>query len=231
MNINITKFYKKFIRSDMVKGIKGIKGITEMNWYYFRFRVNDRNEEARWWIDLFILNEIVNKIVKVFNPDLWRIHRRAIGDNSGHQVSFLYYTDKKRYKEVDKYIKNNKSFKLLYNPDNPILSDYIVFKDNEDIGGTSDRHWCKGIRDSWPFFIQGASKAFLELLDSVVTDYTHIYDYNYDNILEIEGLYMKVDKKIGDIWYYEGGHAFLHHLSAIFGYKNIKTRQTVITSF
>ena len=97
------------------------------------------------------------------------------------------------------------------------------------IDGSGDRHWPQEISESWPYFINGACEAIMEMLKLMASTYW-LFD-EPSNILRIEDVYKKVDERLEYIWYYHGGHSFLHHLNALFGYNRLKTTQQIITSF
>lgn len=203
-------------------------------WYFYRFRLyDDFNKETKWWLDLFIIDQIVRKVIEnnsISNKiDLWRFHRRKGKDIAGHQFSFLCYTKKKNSKKIDKFIKNTDGFKILSN--NNILGKYFIEEGGEGINGSGDRHWPEKISYSWPYFIQGVSRSIMEMIKLITFDYYINNITDMDNLLEIEELYQKVDKHLDYYWYEYGGHAFLHHLNGLFGYQKTKTTQTIITSF
>ena len=199
-------------------------------WYFYRFRLNDNFGSTKWWIDLFIIDQIIRKVIESTNPNfginLWRFHRRAGKDMAGHQLSFLCYIYKNSNK-IDGFIKNTKAFKVLSG--NNILKEYYIEKGGKDIDGSGDRHWPEEIGKTWPYFIHGASRSIMEMLKLMTMDFQ--IDIDSKNILDIEEFYIKIKERLDYIWYCHGGGAFLHHLNALFGYENIKTRQTIITSF
>lgn len=201
-------------------------------WYFYRFRFNyNFDKSPKWWLDLFIIDRIFRVIIESkginYQIKLWRFHRRAEKDKAGHQTTLLCYTTCRDSVVIDNIIKTIPSFKLL--SDSNFLREYFVEEGGENIDGSGDGHWIKEIRQSWPHFIQGASKSILEMLKLINEGFYSPGDL--DNILDIEEFYQKVNERFVHIWYSQGGHAFLHHLNALFGYEMTKVRQTIITSF
>jgi hypothetical protein len=50
---------------------------------------------------------------------------------------------------------------------------------------------------------------------------THDSLENNDDIEALLAFYRQIDEKIVTTWEEEGGHAFLHHLNALFGYGDV----------
>jgi len=208
------------------------KKVEEYNsWYFYRFRLNDKsNKGTRWWIDIFIIDTIIRQVIQnrsEFKIDLWRFHRRSAKDKAGHQVSLCCYTTNLNSVKISDFIKRTEEFKILLKSN--LLKKYFMEKGGTEIEGSGDGSWSKEIQKTWPLFIQGASESILALI--LFISYNFRYSHDLNTILDIEEYYKNINEKLNLLWYNEGGHAFLHHLNALFGYEMIKTRQTVITSF
>lgn len=66
-------------------------------WHNFRLRINwPDNESPKWWLDIFVVDNLFREILINHRKeiDLWRFHRRAARDNSGHQLTLLCYMTK-----------------------------------------------------------------------------------------------------------------------------------------
>jgi len=83
------------------------------------------------------------------------------------------------------------------------------------IEDTSDRRWPIEIQMSWLHFIMGVSEMLLALIDNIKEE-------SSPNLSEpinlIESYYLKIHKRLSEIWHIHGSHAFLHHINALFGY-------------
>ena len=201
-------------------------------WYFYRFRLKYNFGKApKWWLDLFIIDRIFRIIIKDkginYQVKLWRFHRRSGEDNTGHQTTLACYTTGRDSVTIDNIIRSTPSFKLL--SDGNLLREYFIEEGGEYIDGSGDGHWPIEIRQSWPYFIQGASESILEMLRLIIDGIWHMEDF--DNILDIEEFYQKVNERLVHIWYSQGGHAYLHHLNALFGYEMTRVRQSILTSF
>ena len=63
-------------------------------WWYARYRLNWPAEEpVEWHWDLLIADKIVAPVLLQNKDDihLWRVHRRAVRDDTGHQFSLIFY--------------------------------------------------------------------------------------------------------------------------------------------
>jgi hypothetical protein len=76
---------------------------------------------------------------------------------------------------------------------------------------------------AWPYYIMGVSRLWLEL----------IREYERAGHLprSPEARYAAINQKIDRLWRDEGGHALLHHLSAMFGYQEIAVVQRELMRF
>jgi hypothetical protein len=104
----------------------------------------------------------------------------------------------------------------------------IIFSDpnktvRQKIEDMSDPHWSPTLQRNWPSFIMGVSALWLGLIDDQMANVTE-EDLNESGIL---GPYRQADTAITSMWRKEGQHAFLHHLSAIFGYEPLMIRKEI----
>jgi len=86
-----------------------------------------------------------------------------------------------------------------------------------DLGATSDPKWSSEIKRTWPFYIMGVSRMWLNLIDEISRE--TLKERDLSNLDDLSMGYQKVNQIVEDKWKQEGGHAFLHHLNAIFGYE------------
>jgi len=193
-------------------------------WWFAKFRMHwPAEDQANWHWDLLIAHKIVAPVLEQYQDRirLWRFHRRAVRDGGGHQFSFIFYASAETAYQVFNMLRSNELLpemksagmiiKDLY--DNP---DKITKPRIED---SSDASWPPSIQKNWPYFIMGASQMWLNLISETIADMP-----NPDNPLSLqenEEHYKKANAAITALWQEEGQHAFLHHLSALFGYRPI----------
>jgi hypothetical protein len=195
-----------------------------VGWWFARFRLHwPAEEQVSWHLDLLIAHKIVAPVLAQYKDaiDLWRFHRRAVRDNAGHQFSFIFYASAETAYQVFDMLRANEMLSEMKSAGMIIEDRY----DNTDrisrphIEDTSDASWPPAIQKNWPYFIMGASRMWLNLISETIAGMP-----NSDRPLPIEEneeRYKKANAAISELWQKEGQHAFLHHLSALFGYRAI----------
>ena len=69
----------------------------------------------------------------------------------------------------------------------------------------------------------GVSSLWLGLIDDIMKD-VPAHDDNFPKLLE---QYRQAEDAVTTMWHKEGQHAFLHHLSAIFGYEPLMIKKWI----
>ncbi len=193
-------------------------------WWFARFRMHWPAEEpADWHWDLLIADKIVAPVLVQYKDEIliWRFHRRAVRDEAGHQFSFIVYASAQTAYQIFNTIRANELLVEMKNAGAIIedLYDHPGKITRPRIEDTSDTSWPPVVQRSWPYFIMGASRMWLNLISATVAD---MPDANSPLALqENERLYKKANAVISALWEKEGQHAFLHHLSGLFGYQPI----------
>ena len=197
----------------------------ENTWWYASFRVNwPQDRDPSFNTDLLIAHMIISPVLDRHRQDivLWRFHRRAAPDEAGHRFSFIFFTTaanaRKIYDEID-----SSAVLDRIRADGVIVK--VVFDDTcavrrTGIEATSDRHWSAPLQTAWPYFIMGVSQTWLDLAAEYAGDGCR----ESASTAEMLAFYDEVGKKIDATWKNEAGHAFLHHLNALFGYGPVLLR-------
>jgi len=198
---------------------------TDRGWWYAQFRIQwPENTRPSWHVGVCIAHRVILPILveQGDNLALWRCHRRAARDQSGHRFSFIFYASPESADQIFDTLRAD-TF-LAQMQDSGLVTD-IGFDDTTviirpDIADTSDPNWSPQVRKSWPYFIMGVSQMWLSSIMEIAEGASHEYDPA--SIQEILRFYRDVDMKLKTLWQEEGRHSLLHHLSAIFGYVPIK---------
>ncbi len=201
---------------------------VQKGWWYARFKVNHPEySNPLWYVDVFIAEKVIRPELLKYGKEiqLWRFHRRAAADKTGHQFSFLFYASPQTALEIYSDLEQNYYLKQL------VAKGFVIqakFDDPHElkkpnIWDTSDPHWFPEIQRTWPYFIMGASKMWLELINDISNQLLpDTSSLTFDSELES---YRIINDNLTNIWEYECAHALLHHLNALFGYAPLRIRK------
>lgn len=197
---------------------------SSSGWWYARFRIHWPAEApVEWHRDLLIADKIVAPILSKYKDDirLWRVHRRAVRDETGHQFSFIFYAAAETAYQVFNQMQANELLAKMRSAGVITEDRYDSLENNTRprIEDTSDPGWPPSIQRTWPYYIMGASQMWLNLVSETAADMPRVYSPL--SLQEIERRYKKVAAQIDALWEEEAQHAFLHHLSGLFGYREI----------
>ncbi len=186
-------------------------------WHFINFKIKwNKKFPINFFIDLLIIDLLISPTIEKFKPKLilWRLHRSAT--EGGHILRFIFYTTPEVSKNILENIEANKLYAFIKEN---YLEDLIKQEGSQKIEGAGDGNWPQEINKSWPYYIMGVSNMFIKLVEEVKEGITDQPKEN--NKEELEIYYKEVEKKIDEIWLNHGCHAFIHHLSAIIGYKPV----------
>lgn len=199
----------------------------DSGWCQVRFHVHwPEDVSPSWHADLLIAHRIAAPPLKRFLPEvkLWRFHRRAIRDEHGHQFSLIFYSSQAVARDLIREILANPTANQLL--EDGTLED-ISYDDPQGLTrtqteDTSDESWPVPVQKSWPYYIMGVSRMWLELIQEIEANLsTENQEASPKNLLEH---YAEVDQTITSIWQQDGQHVFLHHLSGLFAYEPLIIR-------
>ena len=203
--------------------------ITESPHYWWRARFKmvwpKELDSIDFSSNLIIAHQIINPVLEKHNEKikLWRFHRRAADDSTGHQFSFIFYAKQEDAQKIFQQIHSNPLSAQL-------LKENIVEKiktgntnkpKHPKIEDTSDKNWSVAIQKSWPYYIMGVSVLWLDLLNQ------EAIQEKFDSSLSIQKQqiqYKNMNDTITQQWESQGKHAYFHHINAIFGYAPLNVR-------
>jgi hypothetical protein len=150
---------------------------------------------------------------------LWRFHRRAKRDGAGRQFSFYFYAPPRTAWQIFDSLRSNSilTYTLSAGIINEIVYDNPADTERPDIDDTSDKKWPLVIQRTWPYYIAGVSRMWLNLVVEIAE--RDLKDHRPASLEEIEAFYRQVDDTVTRLWQQNGRHAFLHHLNAVFEYQ------------
>jgi len=204
------------------------------SWWRASFQLSwDKETPPQWLYGPFIAEQVILPVLQHHTEDiqLWRFHRRADLDATGHSFSFLYYTDQGSAAYISELIKKNGPLGVLIKKGAVLKVDikpYTV-KGSEKVSATSDPHWTPIMQQTWPHFLMGVSRMWLEqvILFSKQIDLAPSLENEggaWDEEKDFSEHYKKVQFELSQLWREEGNHAYLHHLNAIYAYQPLLQR-------
>lgn len=207
--------------------VAGPAGKAE-SWWYVRFRLTwPEGEEPLWWPDLLLADQVVRPVLDAERAtiSLWRFHRRAARDEAGRQFSFIFRATPATAARINARIAADP---LLAHLQGERVVQTVGYDDPDHpqrlgIGDTSDKSWPPEMQVAWPYFIMGVSRLWLELIREI--------GKKQEWPKEPLARYAAIEKALNELWQDEGGHALLHHLSAVFGYRELAVTRRELMRF
>ena len=203
-------------------------------WWTARYRMPFAADgEPRWSTDLILADRVVAPALVAHRADiaLWRVHRRAAADATGHQFSFAFYAAPEVARQVFADLQASCTLRALADAGVVREQEYsdTTRLDRPGIADTSDRSWSPALQVNWPFFIMGVSDLWLGL----VTAHAAAGDPPGPcaSVRALQAHYDGVSRAVEGVWEGEGGHALLHHLSGVFAYRSVAVHETRLMTF
>lgn len=193
-------------------------------WHSCRARLAwPEGEAPDWSLDVFLAYAVFGPALDAHAEDieLWRFHRRAGRDGAGHRFSFIYRSDGVSSERLQRTLRDNVYLKWARHDG---LVEALTCSDEggwsgEDLAATSDGQWPPELQRAWPWFIQGVSRTWLELVRAEMSQVRP--DADFDTVREAS---REAQLRVSAVWGEQGRHAFLHHLNAVFGYQPLLMR-------
>lgn len=200
----------------------------QLSWWSVRFRITWPADSVRdQAMALLLADAVVAPVLRNNSSQIvwWRFHRRAARDHAGHQFSFKFYSSPAVAARIVDEIQHSG---ILESALEAGMLEKVMYPDTSrparpGIEATSDPAWPMPIQRTWPSYIMGVSAMWLGLIDELREDEPE----DGDDINILLAQYREIDQKIFELWFEEGQHALLHHLSAVFGYQPIRIDKAI----
>ncbi len=191
----------------------------------------DPEQTPDWHLDALLADQVYAPALSDAGSaiSLWRFHRRAADDETGHRFSLLAYTNAVSADILYRQIREASVLQWLES-DGRITSvsmSKVERPELPSVARSSDPAWPAEIQASWPWFIMGVSQTWLSLIREVAAEQplaepspTMVVDY-----------YRGVDERVTVLWRDYGQHVYLHHLNALFGYQLLIIQETNLKRF
>ena len=119
---------------------------TDVGWWQVGFhRDMEENEDPAWHMDSLIAYEVIKPVLDTHEQQIivWRFHRRAALDKSGHKFSFIFYSKRSVGASIYELLRESQFVQTLQNEN---YIDRLSFADLNSaarlsIQDTSDKNW------------------------------------------------------------------------------------------
>jgi hypothetical protein len=214
------------------KSILGMD-LQQLSWWQLRFKLNWPADESPDFSGHLLLAEQILLPVLLEHEEqlrLWRFHRRAGRDAAGHQFSLIFFTGKETAERIGREVNKN-GLTVWLQEESMLEQTKLDPRGPDELGqleGTSDQGWPVEIQRSWPWFIMGASQAWLMQVQQISLEKDLAESMGYGELVEH---YRKVAVSMNAQWRDYARHAYFHHLSALYGYQPVKIESTELQHF
>lgn len=202
-------------------------------WWDVGFGIaRDSEGDTLWHVDTLLADQVCRPVLAELGPrmELWRFHRRAAHDERGHLFRFYFYSDLATAELVNERIADSTLVSWL--SDQGVVKRTFLAQTSEPIkpglGDRSDPDWPVELKNSWPYYGMGVSQTWLALIAQVLTLNPPSETLSPENLLSY---YKQTNDRVSTLWREQAQHAYLHHLSALFGYQPVLIRKSAMTRF
>ena len=207
-------------------GAPAISESKSYTWHVVWFTLaRARGESAPFYLDTLIAHRVIQPVLRQNQSAiaLRRFHRRSGFDRSGHRFSFIFYAPAEQAAAIVNAIEHNELLHTLSR------SQHIQAQGHQEksdaVESTSDAHWPIEVQKSWPYFMYGASEAWLRLVDLQALEAQRTSVENeMESLEQMLEFYRDVQQQVTELWRTTAAHAYMHHLNAIFAYEPIFLR-------
>lgn len=205
-----------------------------LNWWRYAVYLDwPEQQEASWYMDSYLADQLFAPVISQFpsSVNLWRFHRRAVRDQTGHEFTLWFYANAENAQTI--YQEVNERFNFLNSLGQQGIKRVELSDINDPkyagISAISDPGWYIEIQNSWPYFINGVSRSWLSMIQQLSrSKLAQLELPTFDNLVEI---YKDLETNMNAMWRNQGAHAYIHHLSAMFGYKEVIVTQRRLMHF
>ena len=198
-------------------------------WHQARFFLEwPEGREPNFSSDMLIAHSVVQPALEAHTMSiyLWRLHQRALRDQGGHQLTFFAFVPDAEFQQLESMIR---SLPLLEELRAASVISRVEFSladvpDPQELGGVSDPAWPSQLQSAWPLFANGASSAWLALVDQFAAQRCP----GATALNSLQPCFQKVFADVDVMWRMHGQHAFLHHLNAIFSYRPLYLKKDMV---
>ncbi len=196
-------------------------------WRPIRFSIPwNGGEMPHWERDAFIAGALVEPVLLRYQEKilLWRFHRRAARDATGHQFSWILYAPDPVIVEIFETLQSQVLTQHALQSEiiKGVRLDPAPEQARSSLAGMSDKAWPQDLQQAWPAFAMGSSLSWLSLL---MLNADNTGASGAETLEHSLALWSNAHSKLLKVWQSKASHAYLHHLNAIFGYEPFSVGQ------
>ena len=207
--------------------------LQQLSWWQLSFKLSWPSDETLDLSSNLMLAEQVLLPVLLEHEEqlhLWRFHRRAARDATGHQFSLIFFAGQETAEQIGRQVIENE-LTIWLQQASKVKETRLYSRSPAELGlveETSDRGWPVEIQRSWPWFIMGASQSWLMQVQQISQQIGLAESMRYAELLEH---YRQVETRMNAQWRENGQHAYLHHLNALYGYEPVRVQTSELKRF
>ena len=200
-------------------------------WWIVRVRMGWQDgEQVAWHLDALLAEQVFAPLIQRLGPalTLWRFHRRAAADDTGHQLRFQVYADAAVAARVNAAVRASALLDALIRAGHVREVLIPAAPEGDSVGAISDPAWPQAVQRSWPHFAMGVSRNWLSLIGEVSAQ---LGPPPRDDLAALLEHYRAVNTQVDALWQAHAQHAWLHHLNALFGYRPLLMQERRLMRF
>jgi len=204
-------------------------------WYRVTILIPEKRMKNTYWpkeifkADSTLHYLLAAEVFSKYTADvvLWRFSRYHYSFND-IVMKFKFYTQEYIFNRIKEDILKDKIILKLKKEKLIKISIEKATESDERIGSDRDVNWNYEISESWPYFINGLSKMWLNMIllkkEKYLKENYITIDYDIDKMSlgTLIGTYQVIMDLVAEDWISSGSHAVYHHANALFGYRPVR---------
>lgn len=179
-----------------------------------------QGKDPRVHMDLLLAHKVIWPVLRDHNRhvELWKFHRRWDPRDRNHEFEFYFYSSVNTARNIYRSLRSDTLLRQMMAErlveDRDDMYDDLTTNPKPNIEDMGECDWPLVLRNSWPYFIMGVSRMWLELIERCAGENPSSQASHLAKKLR---LYKEVDQRMGRLWYGNGYQSLIHHLSLMFG--------------
>ena len=207
--------------------------MENQKWYRVTVLIPEERPKGTFWskkifktdsvLHYLLTGEVFSECIEK-NIELWRFSRYHYKDDD-IIMKFKFYSEEYIFNRIKEKVRNNKIIKELKKEKLIRITVEEATESDDRIGSDRDTNWNYELSESWPYFINGLSKMWLNLILLKKERYLKENYLKIDNKIRLYNLidiYSEIKELVVKDWIDWGSHTIYHHANALFGYYHVR---------